>query len=72
MKITVDELKQIIKNTTQIELGADDLLADKGIDSLLFMDILLQVEERTGIRIPDEAIINLKTINDIVDYLNNN
>lgn len=72
MKITVDELKQIIKNTTQIELEVNDLLADKGIDSLLLMDILLQAEERTGIRIPDEAIINLKTINDIVNYLNNN
>jgi len=44
---------------------ADDL----DIDSLSMMTIVVNAEERFGVRIPDEDVKGLKTVQDAVDYI---
>lgn len=50
---------------------SDDIsLADQGIDSLSLFNILLILEEREGIKIPDEDLDQLISVQSIVQYLN--
>ena len=52
------------------ELRTDIKLTDQGIDSLGFYNILLVLEERYGVKIPDQDIGKLDTVADIADYFN--
>ncbi|CCH06367.1 hypothetical protein NH44784_024021 [Achromobacter xylosoxidans NH44784-1996] len=45
-------------------------MADQGIDSLSLFNILLILEEREGIKIPDEDLDQLISVQSIVQYLN--
>lgn len=44
-------------------------LGDLDLDSLTMVDIAVQVEEKFGVRIPDDDLSELKTISDAVDYI---
>tara|TARA_B100000886_G_scaffold285354_1_gene209800 strand:+ start:913 stop:1152 length:240 start_codon:yes stop_codon:yes gene_type:complete len=48
----------------------DKPLAEQGIDSLDMINIFFKLEENFKIKIPEEDIEKLKTIDDIVEYLN--
>ena len=39
------------------------------IDSLTMVEIVVACEERFGVRIPDEALEQLKTVDDAVQYI---
>lgn len=54
-----------ITTTTNI---ADDL----GADSLDVVEVLMAIEDEFGIEIPDEAIEDIKTVGDLVGYIENN
>jgi acyl carrier protein len=41
------------------------------IDSLTMVEIVVACEERFGVRIPDEALEQLKTVGDAVQYIAN-
>ncbi|MDX6288163.1 MAG: acyl carrier protein [Frankiales bacterium] len=42
---------------------------DLEIDSLSMVEILVAAEERFGVRIPDEAARDLRTVQDAVDFI---
>ena len=42
---------------------------DLEVDSLTMVEVVVACEERFGIRIPDEALENLKTVGDAIDYI---
>lgn len=42
---------------------------DLGADSLDLMDFVMAVENRYGIRVPDEDLVKLKTVGDAVNYV---
>lgn len=46
------------------------LAEDLEADSLAATELIMALEEECGISIPDEEIPNLKTVGDIVNYLN--
>lgn len=46
-----------------------DLQDDLGADSLDVVDLIMSIEEKFGINIPDESIENVKTVSDLVDYI---
>ena len=48
-----------------------DLVDDLNADSLDLADLMMTVEEVTGKAIADEFVPNLKTVGDIVTYLQN-
>jgi acyl carrier protein len=47
----------------------DTSLAKTGIDSLEMMNVFLAIEEKFGIKIPDDDIDALDTVDDIIAYL---
>ena len=42
---------------------------DLDIDSLTMVEVVVACEERFGVRIPDEALEELRTVGDAVDYI---
>lgn len=56
---------------SQIQLGSI-IRNDLGLDSLDFIEIIMSVEEEFGISVPDEAIDDLITIEDLVFHINTN
>ena len=57
--------KKYWQNSTKI---AEDLEAD----SLDVVELLMSIEDEFEVEIPDEEIENLKTIGDVVEYIQNN
>ena len=76
MKIEVNEIKEIIMATgtnADIEsLGENESLEEAGVDSLEVFNVLLGIEEKYEIKIPDEDIDNLGTISQIINYIESN
>jgi acyl carrier protein len=42
---------------------------DLEVDSLTMVEVVVACEERFGVRIPDEALENLRTVGDAIDYI---
>ncbi len=45
---------------------------DLGADSLDILQLLMTIEEKFGIMVPDEALADFVTVSDIVNYLEKN
>lgn len=45
------------------------LAGDLGADSLASVELVMALEEATGVSIEDEALANMKTVGDIMEYL---
>jgi acyl carrier protein len=52
------------------EITPDKSFVDElDIDSLSMVEIAVQVEDRFGVKVPDDVLANLKTVGDAVDYV---
>ncbi len=65
-----EEVKEIMVDTLgcdedKIEMEAS-LADDLNIDSLDAVELVMAIEEKYGIKIPDEALGNMKKVSDIV------
>ena len=49
-----------------------EIIADLKADSLAIVEMLMEIEEKFGVSVPDEDVPNLKTVQDIADYVTNN
>ena len=69
------KVKGILADKMNVETGkvrADSrLIEDLGVDSFATVEIMFELEEKFEVKIPDEDIVNAKTVKDIVDYLSN-
>lgn len=71
-----DKVKSIIVD--QLDVDEDDVVMgasiqdDLGADSLDVVDLIMSLEEEFDIEIPDEAAQNIKTVEDIVKYIEDN
>ena len=45
------------------------IVDDLGADSLDLVDLVMSIEEEFDLEIPDEAVENIKTVGDIVKYV---
>lgn len=50
----------------------ESTLKDLGADSLASVELMMALEEATGVSIEDEAIAELETVGDIMTYLEKN
>lgn len=67
VEILADQL-DVDKDTITLETKiAEDLNAD----SLDVVEMLMAIEDEFNIEIPDEEIENFKTVNDVVEYIQN-
>ena len=59
----------------QFEIGEDDItlnsdiVDDLGADSLDLVDLVMSIEDEFEIEVPDEAIEEIKTVDDAVKYI---
>ena len=47
-----------------------DIIDDLGCSSMDAVELIVAIESATDIRIPDEAVDSIRTIGDLVSYLN--
>ena len=68
-----DGLADIINEETGIDQADVELdksfTEDLDIDSLSMMTIVVNAEEKFGVKIPDDQVKNLKTVRDAVDFI---
>lgn len=74
MEVTREKLLEIFKEY-EININFDNIkdnmnLYDSGLDSLDVMNMLLGIEEKLDLKIPDEDAYDLLTINDFLKYIN--
>ncbi|MBR1762070.1 MAG: acyl carrier protein [Eubacterium sp.] len=68
-----DEVKEILVD--QLDVNSDDiemdssLTDDLGADSLDAIDIVMTIEDQYSIEVPDEIIKSMKTVEDIVSFI---
>lgn len=72
----LDEVKEILSeqlgiSADKIELSSN-LAEDLGADSLDAIDIVMSIEDQYSIEVPDETIENMKTVEDIVNFIESN
>lgn len=48
------------------EIKLDTKIQDLGIDSLDLMDLIIESEKKYNFRIPDDKLIEIKTVKDLV------
>jgi acyl carrier protein len=68
-----DEVKEVVVeqlnvNPDEVTLEAD-FVEDLGADSLDVVELVMALEEKFEIEIPDEDAENIKTVKDVVDYI---
>ncbi len=80
MKYETEEIEMVfdkIKSIIVDQLDADEadvtmeanIQDDLGADSLDVVDLVMNIEEDFDIEIPDEDVENIKTVGDIVKYI---
>ena len=70
----LEELRDLIVETLGCDAGEvtpeADLKADLKADSLSLVELVMALEEATGISIEDSALAEMKTVGDVMNYLN--
>jgi len=66
-------LAEIVNEETGIDTGdvqpEKSFTDDLDIDSLSMMTIVVNAEEKFGVKIPDDEVKNLTTVNDAVSFI---
>ncbi|MBP1546550.1 MAG: acyl carrier protein [Oscillospiraceae bacterium] len=71
-----DKVKELVAE--QLDVDASEVVAeaniqdDLGADSLDVVDLIMSLEEEFEVEIPDDAAKNIKTVGDIVKYIEDN
>ena len=72
----IEEIIEIIAK--QLKRGVDeitpdtDIMDDLGADSLDVVELLMTIEDKYGITVPDDEVQNLRTIRLMSEYIENN
>lgn len=68
-----DEVKAILAEQLDIDAEnielSSNLQTDLGADSLDAIDIVMSIEDAYSIEVPDSLIENMKTVDDIVSFI---
>ncbi|MBI4040435.1 MAG: acyl carrier protein [Deltaproteobacteria bacterium] len=75
MTATMEEkVKGIISDQLGVDMAqvksSSSLIDDLGADSLDIVELVMAMEEEFGLEIPDEEAEKIKTVNDVVKYIN--
>ena len=71
-----EKVKEILAE--QLDLDPNDITLesliqdDLGADSLDVVDMLMSIEDEFSVEIPDEVVETVKSVKDLVDYIENN
>ena len=71
-----DEVREILAEQLDVDKDSIEmnskLAEDLGADSLDAIDIVMTIEDQYSIEVPDENIENMKTVEDIVSFIESN
>lgn len=71
--MVLEKVKAILSEQFDVEedtITADTSIADDlGADSLDVVDLLMSIEDEFEIEIPDEEVENIKTVGELVKYI---
>ena len=59
-------MKQLNKKPGDIEMNSR-IKEDLGADSLDVVEILMSIEDKFGVTVPDDVVMGVKTVSDLVD-----
>ena len=71
-----DKVKELISE--QLDVKADDITEDSsiqddlGADSLDVVDLVMAIEDEFSVEIPEDQVENIKTVGDIVKFIEDN
>ena len=65
-EIVIERLSKASKNK---EITLDSNLKELGLDSLDFVDLLMEMEEQFEIEFENEEMLSLKLVSDVVDTI---
>ena len=71
-----EKLKEIISE--QLEVNVEDITLESNImddfdaDSLDLVDIVMSVEDEFGVEVPEDAVEKIKTVGDVVNFIEEN
>ncbi|NLL74270.1 MAG: acyl carrier protein [Erysipelothrix sp.] len=67
------KIKEIISELIEVDVSTIGdtalIIDDLGADSIAVMEIVMELEEEYGVEVPTEDVLNLKTVADIVAYI---
>ncbi len=73
--MVLEKVKSIVADQLDVEeekvTAEASITEDLGADSLDVVDLVMSIEEEFDIEIPDEAVEDIKTVGDIVKYIEN-
>ncbi len=68
-----EDIKKLLAEQLRVDIARlnddTDLVDDLGVDSLDVADILMSIEEKFGVVVPDEDVSGLRTVKNIADYV---
>ncbi|WP_181882331.1 acyl carrier protein [Helicobacter didelphidarum] len=69
-----DQVKLLVASELKVKLDEitpeSDFTKDLNADSLDVVEFIMSLEEKFDIKIPDEDAEKIKTVQDVVDYIN--
>ncbi len=72
--VELSQLRTLIADAIDVDeerLAPDaHFIHDIGVDSLSSLEVLVRLEKKFGIKIPEEALPRLTSLNDVKKYLN--
>lgn len=66
------KIRSLIQNHLELEeitSDTDEFISDLGVDSLEVLEMILMLEEKFDIEIPDEEAEELKSIDAVIKYM---
>lgn len=66
-KILADQF-EVDEDSITLETKLEE---DLGADSLDSIDLVMSIEDEFEIEVPDDVVENIKTVGDVVDYIEN-
>ena len=74
--MVLEKVKAILAEQFDVEeekiTAETDLQEDLGADSLDVVDLLMSIEDEFDIEVPDEDVENIKTVGNLVSYIEQN
>lgn len=71
-----EKVKKLISEQLDVEEStiteASSITDDLGADSLDVVDLVMSIEDEFGVEIPEDQVENIKTVGDIVKYIEEN
>ncbi|MGL5205812.1 MAG: acyl carrier protein [Metamycoplasmataceae bacterium] len=67
--INQEIILNIIKRRTNKKISPSTDIKELGLDSLDLVEVVMEIEQELDIKIPDDELTNIKTIDDLIKII---